>query len=35
MVLQAAVSTLDAVFVGWLGSAALAGGVDRVSRWSC
>jgi len=25
MVLQAAVSTLDAVFVGWLGSAALAG----------
>src|SRR5258706_49345 len=26
MVLQAAVSTLDAVFVGWLGSGALAGG---------
>jgi len=25
MVLQAAVSTLDAVFVGWLGSPALAG----------
>ncbi|HEX7788075.1 MAG TPA: MATE family efflux transporter, partial [Methylomirabilota bacterium] len=25
MVLQAAVSTLDAVFVGWLGSDALAG----------
>ena len=25
MVVQAAVSTLDAVFVGWLGSDALAG----------